>query len=151
MIGFYGLFYKIFDTWIWRFETLRKVGIIKIPNLKGTWQGNISSSHDNYSKEYEAKLEIHQTWTQISVYFESGTSESYSLSGMITAENPVAKAISYEFRNEPRVHALETMHSHRGMARLTLSIKDKECFLDGEYFTGRDRQTYGRMHFKRKL
>lgn len=149
VVGFYGLFYKIFDTWIWRFEFLRKIGVIKLPDLNGVWQGNVSSSYDNYSKEHEAKLKIHQTWTQISIYFESEKSESYSLSGMITAENPVAKALSYEFRNEPKVQAIETMHSHRGMARLTLSLKDKNEFLDGEYFTGRDRQTYGRMHFEK--
>lgn len=41
------------------------------------------------------------------------------------------------------------MHSHRGMARLTLSQKDSSDFLDGEYFTGRDRETYERMHFEK--
>lgn len=150
VIGFYGFFYKIFDIWLWRSYALRKTGLIKTPNLNGIWRGSLSSSYDQYQTKHDATMTIHQTWSQMSISLQSATSESHSLSGMILVESPVAKVLSYEFRNEPKPYAKDTMHVHRGTGRLTLSKENEIEILDGEYFTGRDRQTYGILHFEKR-
>jgi hypothetical protein len=50
--------------------------------------------------------------------------------------------LSYEHYNEPKPHAAETMHPHRGMTRLELIAP---AVLDGEYYTSRDRKNYGTL------
>lgn len=150
VMGFYGLFYKLFDSWLWQTSILRSLKLVKVPNLNGVWSGTVSSSFNEYAVKHDATITIHQTWTQISIRLQSGASESHSLSGMILAETLSSKLINYEYRNEPKPHALNTMHAHRGAGRVTLSESNGIDVLEGEYFTGRDRQTVGRMYFERK-
>ena len=54
--------------------------------------------------------------------------------------------LSYEYRNEPKPHAAATMHPHRGMTRLGLVSPGR---LEGEYYTGRDRQNYGTLSLEK--
>ncbi len=149
LIGFYGLFYSAFDKWFWRVPALRKVGLVKVPNINGRWKGYITSSFDEHKKQREACIDILQTWSQIKINLETETSRSYSLTASVLTETPHCIAISYEYVNEPTVDAKATMHIHRGTARHTLSIVDGAEVFDGEYYTGRDRETFGTLHFKR--
>ena len=137
--------------WLWRVGFLRNIGLIKTPNLNGVWHGSLSSSYDQYKTKHQTSMTVHQTWTHMSMCLRSDTSESHSLSGIILSESPVSKVLSYEFRNEPKPYAIDTMHVHRGTGRLALSKVDDAEVLDGEYFTGRDRQTYGTLHFEKPL
>ena len=60
----------------------------------------------------------------------------------------VSPVLSYISRNlSPHVNAPETMHSHRGQARLAISEDVNE--MDGDYYSGRDRQNYGLLHLNR--
>lgn len=56
---------------------------------------------------------------------------------------------AYEYLNEPKSGAVATMHTHRGLARLSLRRDDGDV-LDGEYYTGRDRQHYGATWLRRE-
>ncbi len=76
---------------------------------------------------------------------ETEYSKSQSLIvGIITAGSS-AMVMSYEYLNEPKPAAKETMHAHRGTARLVLEGES----LEGEYYTGRDRQNYGSLSLRR--
>ncbi len=150
LMGFYGLFYGSFDKWLWRIPILRKVGLVKVPDIAGKWKGYITSSFDEHQDHCEASIEICQTWTKIRINLETETSRSYSQTAAVLTEIPHCTAISYEYVNEPKAPARTTMHIHRGTARHTLCIVDDTESFDGEYYTGRDRGTFGALHFTRQ-
>jgi hypothetical protein len=54
----------------------------------------------------------------------------------------------YDYLNEPNSDAVDTMHMHRGTARLVLTETDK---LEGDYYTGRDRKNTGAMKLRRNV
>ena len=147
VVGFYGLFYSIFDRWLWRKLILRQIGLLKIPDLNGTWDGYVVSSFDAHDTRHDASIEILQSWTRISITLRTENSKSHSLIATIITKNPSGMVLSYEYLNEPKANARETMHTHEGTAWLTL-VNSGEMF-EGEYYTGRDRQNYGSLHFER--
>ena len=147
VLGFYGLYYKIFDTWLWRNAIIKKIGLVKLPNLNGTWEGFITSSYDNHDREHKASIEIYQTWTRISAILKTENSQSHSLMAMIIAKNPLDTTFSYEYINEPKTNATDKMHTHRGTARLNLGNNFETLY--GEYYTGRDRSSFGNLCLKR--
>jgi len=149
LMGFYGLFYGAFDRWLWRVPAMRKVGLVKVPNISGRWKGYLTSSFNEHEKQCEACIDILQTWSHIRINLETETSRSYSLTASVLIETPNCVAISYEYVNEPKADAKATMHIHRGTARHTLCTVDGAEVFDGEYYTGRDRGTFGTLHFKR--
>lgn len=149
VIGFYGIFYAVFDKWLWRSSLMRKLGLVKLPDLNGTWVGHVASSFDAHANKHEAKLFICQTWTRISITLRTEKSESRSLIGGIITQNSAANILDYEYGNEPRADAKDTMHAHRGTARLMLGGTGSSCVLEGDYYSGRGRQNYGTLYFEK--
>lgn len=145
-IAFYGIYYQLFRVWIWRWPLLRTFGIIKIPDLRGEWRGHVVTTYDEHSGKHEVHVSIQQTWTDMRVLLKSAYSQSTSLIGGIVTRDAVV--LSYEYLNEPLPSAAGTMHAHRGSARLILS--DDGLFLDGDYYTGRDRTNYGALFLRKK-
>lgn len=144
---FYGLFYAAFDRFVWRWSLIRKLGIAKVPDLSGEWRGQVASANSNapgFGTPKEITLNIRQSWTEILIKGETAQSTSRSLSGhMLVSDDYV---VGYEYLNEPRAGTPDTMHAHRGSARLSFDGKDS---LVGEYYTGRDRQNFGTLNLKR--
>jgi hypothetical protein len=147
IFGFYGLFYAIFDKYSWKWELLQRIGIVKVPNLNGTWKGYLASSFDEHAEKRDATIKIFQSWTQISIVLETSNSKSVSLIAAVITRNPLAQVLSYEYLNEPIPDAKPTMHTHRGTARLTMQADGKK--FEGEYYSGRDRQNFGIIRFER--
>lgn len=145
VLGFYKLFNTIFDKWLWRSEFLHRIGLIKVPDLAGSWRGHLTSSYTNHTKGHEVEIEIKQTWTRLAIIFKTGTSRSHSHAGTILVENPGGVLLAYEYTNEPQPDALTTMGTHRGTAHLTLKKIDGHSVLEGGYYTGRGRQTFGTL------
>ena len=146
VMGFYGLLYTIFNKYIWKWRILRTIGIVKIPDLNGIWNGYVASSFDRHNTKYDATLKISQNWNQISVILKTNYSKSSSLIAAIITEDPGGAVLSYEYLNEPMPNAKPTMHTHRGAARHTMQSNGK--VLEGEYYTGRDRQNFGILRFE---
>lgn len=149
--GFYELFFVLFDKWLWRMPLLRKVGVIKTPYLAGSWKGNTVSSFDHHKSQTKATIEIIQTWTRMLIILRTDNSTSHSQTASIITEIPGIAIVSYDYKNEPNVLATDTMHTHRGSARHEFRVEGKTEFFCGEYFTGRDRGTFGALNFKRHL
>ena len=147
VFGFYGLFYNVFDKYSWKSSILYSTGLVKIPNLNGIWKGYISSSFNSHGAKQDATIEICQSWTSISINLKTDDSQSHSLTTAILTEDQNAIMITYEYLNEPKYNAQNTMHTHRGTCRFTLSSNRQE--LEGKYYTGRDRQNFGVLGFKR--
>jgi len=145
--GSYWLLLKIFDKWLWKYPLMRSLGIVQVPNLSGKWNGVLRSSYDNYKTEYPISLDIRQTWTHLLVKLRAEKSSSYSIIGGIVVGDGKPAMLSYDYLNEPLPDAIpETMHMHRGMVHLALM---EDGSLDGVYFTGRSRNTFGRMQLRR--
>lgn len=146
VLGVIGLLYKLFDKWIWRIGLLRTLGIIKTPDLNGAWNGFVATSFDDHADQHAANVKILQTWTKISIFLESAQSESHSLTASILTRQPGGTSINYEYKNEPKSSAKNTMHAHRGTAVLKLRNNNE---LEGEYYTGRDRNNFGSIRLKK--
>lgn len=148
VIGFYGILYSIFAKCLWKCSFFRRIGFVKLPNLNGTWNGHITSSFDEHAKEQYATLDIRQSWAKISISLRTQNSKSLSLTASILTENQNFVVISYEYISEPMPNSSNTMHMHRGTARLTLISEDQS--LEGEYYSGRGRLNLGVLSFKRQ-
>ena len=138
--GVFGVLYRWFDIQLWRFPWLRKIRIVEVPDLNGQWRVQGYSATDE--KSFTGKVFIQQTWTQISITMETEYSRSHSLTASLLLNQPDGTTLSYEYRNEPKANAPSTMHAHRGTAVLYLSDNNS---LEGEYYSGRDRQNYGTL------
>jgi hypothetical protein len=145
VLFFYGLFFIVFDKWVWKL--IRKIGITKTPNLNGQWTGQLKSSFDEHLTGIVATLKIYQTWTKIKIILTTEQSLSKSETASVAIDTPEGIYLTYQYINEPRSGAVNTMSIHRGTARLLFN--EKECTLTGEYYSGRDRQNYGSLDLKR--
>ena len=145
VLFFYGLLFVIFDKWLWQY--LKKVNFVKTPNLIGEWSGTLKSSFDNHLSEVKATLKIFQTWTRIKILLTTDQSSSHSESASIVIDAPEGKYLSYQYINDPKSNAVETMSIHRGTVRLVFD--EKKNTLEGEYYSGRGRQNFGSLYFVR--
>lgn len=149
-MAFYGLFYGLFDKYIWKWTVLRWLRITRIPDLSGTWQGTVQPMETGgvsagLGAAAGITVSIQQTWNSLLVTGRTQLSTFYSLSGnFLTADG---SSLSYEFINEPLASAPNTMHTHRGTARLALD--GTQSILEGEYYSGRDRQNIGTIRITR--
>lgn len=147
-MGIFGIFYTAFDKVLWRQGWVRRIGLVKVPDLEGRWQGHVRSSFDQNSREHEVSVRIKQSWTRISLVLESTRSASQTLVGSLQVDTPEGPVLSYQYRNEPKPDALGTMQIHYGTARLVLR---DAAVLDGDYYSGRGRQNYGSIHLEKVL
>lgn len=147
VFGFYGVLYSATDKWLWRWQIFRKVALFKVPDLIGQWSGYVSSSFDDHATRNDVQVTISQTWTRIGITLYTETSQSYSLIGSVLIGQQGEPVLTYEYINEPKPEAPNTMHTHRGMARLL--VREAGKVLEGEYYSGRDRQNYGILHLER--
>ena len=143
VLGIAGGLYEAFDKWLWR--GFRKPGIVKVPDLQGQWEVDGYTSFDQ-TKSFKASVTIRQTWTHISVYLETEQSTSQSLAASLLSNQPEEPVLVYHYRNEPKPHAGETMHAHKGTA--VLRLKNAQ-YMEGEYYSGRDRRNYGSLSLTR--
>src|SRR5258708_4337004 len=146
-LGFYGAFYALFDRNLWRNRLVRKLGLVRVPNLTGRWRGYLISSFDGHVKRHDLMINIFQSWTQIAVFLTTETSMSRSCAAVIQVDDPDALTLTYQYQNQPLANAMRTMHMHFGTATLRLSDDDT---LTGDYYAGRDRRTFGRISSRRE-
>jgi hypothetical protein len=147
-LAFYGVLYALFDTYLWRTGLVSKLGLSRIPNLAGRWNGYLISSFDGHAKRHNFVINVFQTWTQLGVFLTTATSISRSCTAVIQVDDPDGVVLVYQYQNQPLTDAMKTMHMHYGTA--VLKVSDGDC-LSGEYYAGRDRRTFGRICCRRQL
>jgi hypothetical protein len=140
----YGLFHWVYCSWLWKLKILG-FDLSQIPDCSGTWYGKLHSSHDGGTK-IEGMMVVHQTWKKILLEFCTDSSTSYSRMASLNITPGASQGLIYEYTNDPRADAKETVHAHRGLAFLKISTDGN--WLDGDYYTGRDRVNFGTMHFR---
>ncbi len=142
--GFYAVLYWLFDSHVWRWRLWRNLALLKVPDLNGEWTGHVVSSYGNGSI-HEVTISISQKWSKLLVRFDTGLSLSYSISGSLKVADVANPELSYLYVNEPKASAPDTMSIHRGTATLEL----KRDALEGDYYTGRGRMTFGSIKLTR--
>lgn len=143
---FFAIFYTTFNRCVWKTLLLRKLGIIKVPNLAGNWSGELRSSYDKMKNAIPITLSIQQTWTSMSVKLKAPKSNSFSRSASILIDVPDGPCLIFYYQNEPLQDAVGTMVIHKGANILKLVSED---VIEGEYFTGRGRMTFGCVNLNR--
>lgn len=136
--------YWLFDNYVWRWRLWRNLTLLKVPDLNGEWAGYVESSYGNGSI-HKVTISITQNWSKLLVRFETQHSLSYSISGTLKVADVANPELSYLYVNEPKRSAPDTMNIHRGTATLEL----KGGVLEGDYYTGRGRMTFGSIKLTR--
>lgn len=147
LVGFYGLFHRVYNERLWRSTILRRMTLASTPNLNGHWEGHLTSSFDEHASKLDVKATIVQSWTKIAVELSTPTSDSHSIVAALSTEDSGSAILSYEYVNEPRANAESTMQMHRGFASLIVNQTGQT--LDGIYFSGRGRQNYGSVYLRK--
>jgi hypothetical protein len=143
----YGMGYKLFDLFIWRWCLLQKLRIIKTPDLNGKYKAVLKSSIDKFGAEYQGTLKIEQNWTTISLYLESKQASSISLMGNIQMVSSSVFKIEWEYRSEKKPEFKEQGKEsiHYGLTRLTFNSATDDSLFKGDYFTEPNHDSYGSM------
>lgn len=142
----YAVFYWAFDKYIWKIPFLRTLGVVKVPNLAGKWNGHLKSSYDNFKKTYDIKVRIAQSWTRISIDLCTSTSSSESNTASFVLRGNRSPELICTYNNSPEGTAVDTMEKHSGTTVLKLEGGSR---LKGEYYTGRGRMNQGTMDLQR--
>jgi len=148
VLGLFGVYFWLFNNHLWNKWPLKHLAWFKIPDLNGKWDVLITSSYQGFEEEIPAKAVIRQTATRLCVSLETDRSRSYSTSGsLLKTERLNTFELIYQFINQPKPDAIFTMANHYGTTWLT--IEDNQS-IEGEYYTGRGRQQFGKIRFYRK-
>ena len=142
----FGVSYWAFDNWLWRWGFLRTMRLVSVPDLRGAWTGTVASSYTEFETELPVTVAIEQTWTKLAVRLNAAESRSWSVTASVLTKSPEGLTLTYLFDNEPNPEAVGTMQRFRGTTVLVETDPDR---LEGHYYTGRGRATYGSLKLRR--
>lgn len=161
---FFGLLYKLFDSYLWRWQPLRTLGIVSMPNLQGEWNSSVISTLPEYPDPLQGSLRIHQTFSRLSITFNTKISRSRSLSAVIAPIDQTTVRLTYQFaaerdvvkpnelsdservRSDPR-----RWEDHEGTARVFFDLNAGRAQpQSGRYYTDSDQAARGDFHFERE-
>ncbi|HEY1215003.1 MAG TPA: hypothetical protein VGE93_15335 [Bryobacteraceae bacterium] len=136
----FGLLYKALDQYAWRWDALRKIGIIEVPVVDGKYVGELVSSYQGV--RIPVSIRIDQTWTRIAIRFDvlaPATSTSYSITAGLGRDGHNDARLTYTYRNQTRPGVADAdMNDHDGTAEIVIDCKTGK--LSGRYFNFRGRQ-----------
>lgn len=147
ILGFYGLIYLLYDKYLWKIKWIQRIEWIKTPNISGTWDAEIRTSHNGFSNCVSAIVIIRQSAFRISISLETDTSRSNSVQAALLKTEKVSEyELTYNYINHPKADSVKTLNIHLGTAHLHISDNFKR--MDGDYYTNRDRENFGRIILK---
>jgi hypothetical protein len=148
---YYGLLYVAFDRWLWKLSLLRRLRIVSVPALHGTWVGELRSSASEYSKTHRVKLRVHQTWTTIRLTLDSERSFSSSEMASIASISSDEFELRWEYLAEATALLKGEGFNHRGVTMLHFEVRDHLIAeMSGNYYTQHGRDTNGSISVKRE-
>ncbi len=105
----------------------------------------VLSSYESDRSGYEVSIVIRQRWTRMVVTLDTENAQSRSIAASLRSDDEPIPKLSYLYVNEPKATAHETMNIHHG----TTVVELKGDVLEGSYYTGRGRMTYGSVKLTR--
>ena len=149
-ISLYAITGIIFTKWLWRLPMLQG-WLIKVPNLQGTWKGELKSDWVNPETgkgvdQIPIILVVRQTFSSIKCTLMTEESISYSTTADINViPNSEDLYLIYSYTNRPKATIRDRSPIHDGASILKI-IRKPEMRLEGEYWTSR--KTRGDMSLK---
>lgn len=142
----YGLFYSVFDRFIWHWPLFRWAGIVTTPDLRGRWLGEqISSFRDSNGKNRKSRviMEVVQTFSHIEVatYYHKWQTE-HSVASFVKMGSGCFLMIMFE--SHPKVDYDGDENAHKGVVKVTQLPNGK---LEGTYFNANGQ--HGELTFRR--
>jgi hypothetical protein len=152
-ISMYVLIGLVFTKWIWRWKIFYP-WLIKLPNIQGTWRGEIKSDWVDTKTgqrvdSVPAILVIRQSYLSIKCTLMTAESTSYSTTAdinLISGGDDLC--LSYNYTNRPRVTVRDRSEMHDGASTLKIIRHPKS--LEGEYWTSRKTRGEVVLHFQSK-
>lgn len=136
----YGILYRSMDSFAWRWRLFHRLGIIEVPVIDGTYEGELVSSYQQ--TRLPVRIRIDQTWTRIAVRFdvlEPASSISYSVTAGLGRDGHNDARLTYMYRNQTRPGVADfDMNDHDGAAEVTIDCVSGK--MNGRYFNFRGRQ-----------
>ncbi len=167
-LALFAIAFWLFDKYVWGFG-IHRLRVTKIPNLSGTWEGEISVCRWNEEEKeglrtrkkedlgtHECKVAIKQTWSRISISFETNATESDSTMASLGPPHDERGGLRYEYdvKGKPggRPFIKEETVRHRGVAHLKPAKGENWDNLTGSYYNDQDFQLWGsyRLHKVKK-
>jgi len=145
ILGIFYLGIYVYSNYLWKIKYVKYLRLPLIPNLNGVWDAVLISSYNQ--KIIKAKVKIIHSYSTFTMILETDESTSNTNIAYFDLEDPHNMTITYNFLSKPKGNAAQTMNIHEGTA--TLIIDEKQTALQGTYYTGRGRQTYGDINLTR--
>jgi hypothetical protein len=150
-ITVFAFTFWIYDRLLWR-ASLFGWRLSPIPDLNGSWTGKVDiRKPDQARTRHKCKVEIRQTWTRISISFETHFTRSTSIMASIGPKEESNGGLRYEYDVTPKPGIRgpeETVARHFGMA-LLLPVESNWSDLTGEFYNDRSFQRWGVYTMKR--
>lgn len=146
-LSLFGIFYTLFDKYIWKWKWLTRIGIVTTPNLNGIWKGELYSSYFNFTKRQDASLIIEQNWSKIFIKGEFNQSTSSSDTTSLKVNSGGSVKLLYSYYNDKHPEYFQQNNSnHRGYANLEIS----DNVIKGNYFNDpTNNPNHGKLHLKK--
>lgn len=144
ILAILGLLWLVFDKVGWKTRLAQRHLRGVAPDLSGDWELLLRSSFDGFKQEHKGTVTIRQTWTRLCVTTKMAGSRSDSTAAaFVSPENATRVQFAWLYSNTPNADAVNTMQIHHGTA--TMDLDELLEVGDGQYYTGRGRQNYGRL------
>lgn len=132
--GSYGVLYKMFEDGGWKHPIWRKLGVVVVPDLSGSYRGTFKSSYRDEVGENATgavRVEIEQKFSSVRVWCYFERSKSRSRIASFASESDGRWILSYTYWNDPAIDAPMSMQSHSGAGRFWAG---GERGVEGDYF-----------------
>lgn len=153
-ISIYAVIALVFTQWVWRWKIFQG-WLIKIPDLQGTWRGELKSDWINPATQQPIApipvvLVVRQTFSTINCTLMTKESSSYSTTAAINlAPNNKDLYLTYNYTNRPKATIRDRSAIHDGASILKI-IKRPTRMLEGEYWTSRKTRGDITLNFESK-
>lgn len=152
---FFSLIFAVYDRFLWRAHWLG-LRFSRVADLNGDYVGYIVIQAGRRAQETDrmpCRMRIRQSWSKISIDFETAFSRSRSSMAAIDdgeSLHPHISGLRYYYHVEPKAeNSIKGMGGHSGLARLTPQNASWSV-LDGDWFSDRGYHRFGPIHLERQ-
>ena len=138
IIIFYTVYYS-FNNWLWKLRAIS--GLLKIPNISGTWSCNGKSDYEDFN--WHGNVRIIQSWDKIRIVLTTEQSSSESISAVIIYDDVHGYKLVYNYENRPNSLDDKSLKTHIGFADLNIVNGNDEA--SGHYYNVSGRKTSGKI------
>jgi hypothetical protein len=148
-VAVFVVLFLVFDQFLWNWPWLYKLGLLRVPDLNGDWEAEISSS--GTGEKIRAQVKIHQTYSKIRIHLETDKSSSLSRMAAIEMASPTMFTLRYEYSAEYQRDKTAAILRHFGVTSICLKSNDHRLLGEhsANYYTEQGRDSHGTILLKR--